>query len=108
MTLELPSCVAWSTITIRWYLSWCRRGRVLVNYESVRQFIDWARLAKRALGWQVGPPNPNTQPAPCPPNPERRRKAKRNRFEAGGARSGLQQELQQVGELGRGEQFAEV
>ena len=40
-------------ITIRWYLSFCRRTRSGVNHESARAFMDWAQQEKQAEGWQV-------------------------------------------------------
>jgi integron integrase len=40
-------------ITIRWYLSWCRRARVAVDTVSVRQFIAWAEEEKRPQPWQL-------------------------------------------------------
>src|SRR6266487_6972098 len=40
-------------ITIRWYLSFCRRSRAGVNHESARGFIGWAQQEKRPEAWQV-------------------------------------------------------
>src|SRR5512141_2983507 len=40
-------------ITIRWYLSFCRRGRAEVTFESARDFIAWALQEKQAQDWQV-------------------------------------------------------
>lgn len=40
-------------ITLRWYLSFCRRGRVGVTVESAREFITWAQQDKQAQAWQV-------------------------------------------------------
>jgi integron integrase len=40
-------------IVVRWYLSFCRRGRVGVNHESARQFIQWAQQSRPAQDWQV-------------------------------------------------------
>ena len=40
-------------ITLRWYLSFCRRSRVGVNVQSAREFIAWAQREKRAQPWQV-------------------------------------------------------
>jgi integron integrase len=40
-------------ITLRWYLSFCRRGRAGVTVQSARDFIGWAERAKRAEPWQV-------------------------------------------------------
>lgn len=34
-------------ITIRWYLSFCRRGRVAVDHDSAREFIRRAEQEKR-------------------------------------------------------------
>jgi integron integrase len=41
-------------ITIRWYLSFCRRSRVEVCTQSARDFVDWAEREKSASAWQVG------------------------------------------------------
>ncbi len=40
-------------ITLRWYLSWCRRGRVGVDDNSAAQFIQWAVAQKQPHDWQV-------------------------------------------------------
>lgn len=40
-------------ITIRWYLSFCRRSRVGVNHESARAFIEWAEKEKAPEPWQL-------------------------------------------------------
>jgi len=40
-------------ITIRWYLSFCRRSRAGVNHESARGFIEWAQQEKKPEAWQV-------------------------------------------------------
>jgi hypothetical protein len=40
-------------ITVRWYLSFCRRGRSEVPHQSARDFIEWARKEKRPQEWQV-------------------------------------------------------
>ena len=40
-------------ITIRWYLSFCRRSRAGVNHESARGFIEWAQQEKQPEAWQV-------------------------------------------------------
>ena len=40
-------------ITLRWYLSFCRRGRVEVTVQSARDFIAWAQQEKQAQPWQV-------------------------------------------------------
>jgi hypothetical protein len=40
-------------ITIRWYLSFCRRGRVGVTVQSARDFIAWAQAEKQAQPWQI-------------------------------------------------------
>ena len=43
---------SWS-ITLHWYLSFCRRGRARVNVQSARDFITWAQREKEAQDWQV-------------------------------------------------------
>ena len=40
-------------ITIRWYLSFCRRGRASVTVQSARDFIAWAQAEKQAQPWQI-------------------------------------------------------
>jgi hypothetical protein len=40
-------------ITLRWYLSFCRRGRVGVTVQSAREFVEWAQQEKQAQAWQV-------------------------------------------------------
>lgn len=40
-------------LCIRWYLSWCRRGKVRVDFDSARQFVTWAQEAKAAEDWKV-------------------------------------------------------
>ena len=40
-------------ITVRWYLSFCRRGRGGISHESARDFIAWAQQTKRPQPWQV-------------------------------------------------------
>jgi len=40
-------------ITIRWYLSFCRRGRGEVNHQSARDFIAWVELEKKPQPWQL-------------------------------------------------------
>jgi len=40
-------------ITLRWYLSFCRRGRGGVNVQSARDFIDWAQRAKQPEPWKL-------------------------------------------------------
>jgi integron integrase len=40
-------------ITLRWYLSFCRRSRVGVNAPSAREFVVWAQQEKQAQAWQV-------------------------------------------------------
>jgi len=40
-------------ITLRWYLSFCQRGRVAVTVQSARDFIVWAEQEKQAERWQV-------------------------------------------------------
>jgi integron integrase len=40
-------------ITLRWYLSFCRRGRAEVTVQSAREFIAWAQAEKQAQEWQV-------------------------------------------------------
>ena len=40
-------------ITIRWYLSFCRRGRAEVTVQSARDFMAWAVQEKHPPEWQV-------------------------------------------------------
>ena len=40
-------------ITIRWYLSFCRRGRAEVTVQSARDFMAWAVQEKHPQEWQV-------------------------------------------------------
>ncbi|MFO1477135.1 MAG: integron integrase [Verrucomicrobiota bacterium] len=40
-------------ITIRWYLSFCKRSRVEVSVRSAREFIEWAQREKEADDWQL-------------------------------------------------------
>jgi len=40
-------------ITVRWYLSFCRRGRGGVNHQTARDFIAWAQRAKNPEAWQL-------------------------------------------------------
>ena len=40
-------------ITIRWYLSFCRRARAEVTVQSARDFIAWAVEEKRPQPWQI-------------------------------------------------------
>jgi integron integrase len=40
-------------ITLRWYLSFCRRGRVPVDHASARQFIVWAVEQKHPEPWKL-------------------------------------------------------
>ena len=35
-------------IALRWYMSFCRRSRVSVDFESARAFVDWAVKEKKA------------------------------------------------------------
>jgi integron integrase len=50
----LPNRVKHSfEITIRWYLSFCRRGRAEVTVESARDFIGWATEQKQPQNWQL-------------------------------------------------------
>jgi hypothetical protein len=41
------------TVTIRWYLSFCRRGRAGVTVQSARDFVEWAQSQKQRSPWQV-------------------------------------------------------
>jgi hypothetical protein len=51
---ELPPRVKHAfEITLRWYLSFCRRGRAEVTVESARDFIAWATEQKQPQPWQV-------------------------------------------------------
>ena len=40
-------------ITLRWFLNFCRRGRVGVDADSARQFIAWAQEQKQPDAWQL-------------------------------------------------------
>jgi hypothetical protein len=40
-------------ITLRWYLSFCRRGRVPVDHGSARQFVNWAVEQKHPEPWKL-------------------------------------------------------
>ena len=40
-------------ITVRWYLSWCRRGRVGADHDSARQFIEWTVKEKHPEAWKL-------------------------------------------------------
>jgi integrase len=40
-------------ITVRWYLSFCQRGRGGVNHQTARDFIAWAQQAKSPEPWQL-------------------------------------------------------
>jgi hypothetical protein len=40
-------------ITLRWYLSFCRRSRGGVNVQSARDFIAWAQQTKRPEPWKL-------------------------------------------------------
>jgi hypothetical protein len=51
---ELPERLKSSfEITIRWYLSFCQRGRAQVTVQSARDFIAWAVDEKHPQSWQV-------------------------------------------------------
>ena len=53
-TAVLPDRIRESyAITLRWYLSWCRRGRVAVDHTSARQFIDWTVEQKQPEAWKL-------------------------------------------------------
>jgi hypothetical protein len=41
------------TITIRWFLSFCRRGRAGITAQSARDFIEWAQREKQPEAWKV-------------------------------------------------------
>ena len=41
------------TITLRWYLNFCRRGRAGVTVQSARDFIEWAQKEKHPEPWQL-------------------------------------------------------
>jgi len=43
---------SWS-ITIRWFLSFCRRGRAPVHVQSARDFIEWAIREKQPEPWKL-------------------------------------------------------
>lgn len=40
-------------ITLRWYLSFCRRSRAGVTVQSAREFIEWAQAEKAPQPWQL-------------------------------------------------------
>lgn len=40
-------------VTIRWYLSWCRKCGVGCDFDSARNFVEWARAEKNAEAWVV-------------------------------------------------------
>ena len=40
-------------ITVRWYLSFCRRARAEVTVQSARHFIAWAVEEKHPQPWQI-------------------------------------------------------
>jgi hypothetical protein len=51
---ELPGRLKRSfEITIRWYLSFCKRGRADVTAQSARDFIAWAAQEKHPQDWQL-------------------------------------------------------
>jgi Phage integrase, N-terminal SAM-like domain len=51
---ELPARLKHSfEITIRWYLSFCRRGRAEVTVQSARDFMAWANEDKKPQEWQL-------------------------------------------------------
>lgn len=41
------------TITLKWYLGFCRRNRTGVTVQSAREFVVWAEKEKQAQEWQV-------------------------------------------------------
>jgi integron integrase len=41
------------TITIRWFLSFCRRGRAPVTAQSARDFVAWAQAQKQRPAWMI-------------------------------------------------------
>jgi hypothetical protein len=40
-------------ITLRWFLSFCRRGRSGVTVQAARDFVAWAAREKKAQPWQI-------------------------------------------------------
>jgi integron integrase len=51
---DLPDRVKQSfEITVRWYLSFCRRGRADVTVQSARDFMAWAAQERHPEGWQL-------------------------------------------------------
>lgn len=40
-------------ITIRWYLSFCRRSRARVDHASARDFMAWVQKEKQTEPWQI-------------------------------------------------------
>ena len=43
---------SWS-ITLKWYLGFCRRNRTSVTVQSAREFVAWVEKEKRGQPWQV-------------------------------------------------------
>jgi integron integrase len=41
------------TITLKWYLGFCRRTRAGVNVQSARDFVAWAQQQKEPQPWMV-------------------------------------------------------
>ena len=51
---DLPDCERHSfRVTLRWYLSWCRRRSLGCTFDSAREFVEWARQEKNASEWMV-------------------------------------------------------
>src|SRR5579885_1844418 len=48
-----PKLKASFSATIRWYLSFCRRGRAQVDTQSARDFITWATQSRTPQPWQL-------------------------------------------------------
>ena len=40
-------------VTIRWYLSWCRKSGLGCTVASAKDFVDWAHKEKAASDWMV-------------------------------------------------------
>jgi hypothetical protein len=41
-------------VTIRWYLSWCRKCCIVCAVESAKDFVSWAQAEKTASEWAMG------------------------------------------------------
>ena len=50
--LSEPQKHSW-TVTLKWYLGFCRRNRTGVTVQSAREFVAWAQRENQAQEWQV-------------------------------------------------------